>query len=1079
MFKVLHENGTETRPHVINDRETGQTGRDGQVTFQSIFSDRQIVVVTAIAMGRTIRGVKLFGSFRLDTLNHCLWRGGSRVPLTPKAFDVLRYLVDHPGRVVGQEEILEALWPETYVNPEVIKKYILSIRRVLGDKPDKPVFVETIPRRGYRFAAEVTDEAGVATPVTRAASKGSIVGRETAIAELEANLARASQGNRQIVFVTGEAGIGKTTLVDVFHQRNDTKPDLQIVRGQCVEGFGGKEAYYPVLEALGQLTRRRNNGPILQNLAKVAPTWLIQFPSVVTAEQREALQREILGATRERMVREICEALEALTTDNPLVIVLEDLHWVDASTLDLLSALARRRERAKLLLICTYRPVEVALSESGLRGLKQDLRAHELCHEIALEPLSEADIAEYLYDKFEDSALANELASAVFRQSGGNALFMTAIVQELGAKGLIARGRAKWKLTRRLLDSDPGVPETLQQMLAFQFGQLSANEQQLLKSASAFGDRFSVWAISPTMDFSPSEIEDLCESLAEKDQFIRSLGIQDIGEEGVSAHYEFRHTLYRKMVYRNLSEVNRSRMHRLLGERLKKLCTSDRREVAAEVAMHFERGHEYEQAIQYLLTAADNAARLFAYRDSIQILQHALELVHKVDSGRLVEIELRILEIIGDTQYWLGEMFESARTYERQAARATESGLKADEINALSRLVLPLGFMDPDLGISVAERAVMLSAELNDPVLLAHTQMLAAGYRCVYEIWRDEDWEILSSANNMLLSISNSPLPPYHENLYTYLLLLRGEYGEALRHIEIQSSEQASETANLMHYVFTLSAKTLVLLRSGRLGELLQLVRDGQEKAAQNGNDPWLFIFREAWLRTLVFDFEGARRLCDSVISAGTVYPTAQPGAIARVAQGYAELEADRYDQAIECFAKVRDPKRTPKFFLHWIWRMMAQLGIAEIHLRSGDIVEARSNADLFLESTLSTADPHMQALGWEMHARVAMAEQNSAEAGTAIHNALAVLSNFDVPLAAWRVHATAWDFYRKAEDKESAKLHLGHAVTFVSQIADSFSRTEPLRETFLEAAPVRQIMEGGSGVEPDAKAPQVPITRA
>jgi hypothetical protein len=95
-----------------------------------------------------------------------------------------------------------------------------------------------------------------------------------------------------------------------------------------------------------------------------------------------------------------------------------------------------------------------------------------------------------------------------------------------------------------------------------------------------------------------------------------------------------------------------------------------------------------------------------------------------------------------------------------------------------------------------------------------------------------------------------------------------------------------------MTHFFTVSTKTLLLLRSGRLGELLQLVTEGRELAAKNGNDPWLFVFREAWLRTLVFDFEGARRLCDSVISSTTVYPTAQPKTIARIAQGYAELES-------------------------------------------------------------------------------------------------------------------------------------------------------------------------------------------
>src|SRR5262245_64803392 len=130
--------------------------------------------------------MKLFHSFRLDSLNQCLWRGEERVPITPKAFDVLRYLVDHSGRLVKQEEILEALWPDTYVNQEVIKKYILGIRKVLGDRHDKPVFIETFPRRGYQFVAKVIEERGAALSALPSSSPNNkMVGRQTALAELE------------------------------------------------------------------------------------------------------------------------------------------------------------------------------------------------------------------------------------------------------------------------------------------------------------------------------------------------------------------------------------------------------------------------------------------------------------------------------------------------------------------------------------------------------------------------------------------------------------------------------------------------------------------------------------------------------------------------------------------------------------------------------------------------------------------------------------------------------------------------------------------------------------------------------
>ena len=137
--------------------------------------------------------MRQFQSFRLDTANHCLWRADNRVFLTPKAFDVLRYLVENAGRVVTQGEILESVWPDTYVNPEVIKKYILGIRKVLGDRSDRPLFIETFPKRGYQFVARVRDESTAGSSDLPSDSK-KMVGRDIALTQLNSHQDRALRG---------------------------------------------------------------------------------------------------------------------------------------------------------------------------------------------------------------------------------------------------------------------------------------------------------------------------------------------------------------------------------------------------------------------------------------------------------------------------------------------------------------------------------------------------------------------------------------------------------------------------------------------------------------------------------------------------------------------------------------------------------------------------------------------------------------------------------------------------------------------------------------------------------------------
>jgi DNA-binding winged helix-turn-helix (wHTH) protein len=300
--------------------------------------------------------MKEFPPFRLDTVNQCLWRrsdngGDERLLLKPTPYAILRYLVDHAGRLVTQDELLDVVWPDTHVQPDVLKRHLLEIRNALGDDPRHPTFIETLPRRGYQFVARVREDASgkVSEPVRQGQSI--LVGRRRALGELRECLRKAAEGQRQIVFVTGEPGIGKTSLVDEFQRLAGADAAVRHARGQCVEGYGGKEAYYPMLEALGTLCRRPGGDSIVQVLGLHAPTWLVQFPALVTREQRETLRRELLGATRERMLREIGEALETIAAATPLLLILEDLHWVDPSTVDLISALARGRAPAKLMLI--------------------------------------------------------------------------------------------------------------------------------------------------------------------------------------------------------------------------------------------------------------------------------------------------------------------------------------------------------------------------------------------------------------------------------------------------------------------------------------------------------------------------------------------------------------------------------------------------------------------------------------------------------------------------------------------------------------------------------------------------------
>ncbi len=191
--------------------------------------------------------MKQFDSFGLDTSNECLWRDGVQIALPPKPFAVLRYLVDNPGRLITHDELLDALWHETYVQPQVLRTYMLELRKILGDDAGSPRFIQTLPKRGYCFVAPVADRtAGSARDIPRPVATPSpnaipIVDRDDELARLKKYLALAAAGQRQIVFVSGEAGIGKSALIEAFCAQ--ARSSTIIAAGQCVEGLGAKESY--------------------------------------------------------------------------------------------------------------------------------------------------------------------------------------------------------------------------------------------------------------------------------------------------------------------------------------------------------------------------------------------------------------------------------------------------------------------------------------------------------------------------------------------------------------------------------------------------------------------------------------------------------------------------------------------------------------------------------------------------------------------------------------------------------------------------------------------------------------------
>ncbi|NOT58324.1 MAG: AAA family ATPase, partial [Deltaproteobacteria bacterium] len=544
-----------------------------------------------------------FETFRLDLASERLWGGEQPVHLRPKTFAVLRYLVERAGQLVLHEELLENVWSEAIVGGAVVQGCIRELRQALGDDAKTPRFIETVHGKGYRFIGKVvsSQQSGVSraeqSSVQRPASSVQIadsairnpqsaiplVGRDAELAQLHRALEKALNGERQLVFVTGEAGIGKTALVEMFLAGLSTQdssaltpstqhptPSLWIGRGQCIEHFGAGEAYLPILEALGQLCRQPEGEHCVALLRQSAPLWLLQLPWLLDAAERESLRREMQYATKERMLRELMDVLDAVTVEKPIVLVLEDLHWGDPSTMDLLAALARRRTQARLLVIGAHRPVELLVQEHPLRIVKQELLACRRCEEVALPLLSETDVGAYLTMRFagdvQSAAPWQVLARVLHQRTEGNPLFFITVVNELVSREQLQERAGHWEVGAELSATELGAPESIRQLIERRMERCSAAEQRLLEAASVAGAEFSTATLATVLETELGQVEEHCAGLARHGQLLSAYGSEEEPDGTVTTCYKFAHSLYQNVVYERVGAVRRLRLHQRIGE---------------------------------------------------------------------------------------------------------------------------------------------------------------------------------------------------------------------------------------------------------------------------------------------------------------------------------------------------------------------------------------------------------------------------------------------------------------------------------------------------------------------------------
>lgn len=573
---------------------------------------------------------------------------GDVVPMEPQVFDVLAYLVSNHDRVVTRHELLDEVWGHRFVTDATLSSRIMSARRALGDSGAEQHTIRTVRGRGFRVVADVAElgpgdsvgqapaaSAPTADPQTVPTSRQErpepplLAGREAELAILSRLATEGFAGQRRLILVSGEAGVGKTALVD--RAVTETSPtDALVLRCRCMERRGSAEPYIALLEGLARACGA-DDGGLAAELSWRAPSWVAQMPWLLQL-QEVADVPTLPGVSPDRMLREIVEALEAISLERPVALVVEDAHWSGSSTMDVIASLAERDTPARLLLIGTAR-YDTRAGGDGIRSRHRELGARGRSVEVQLEPIGAGAVEEYLRAQLGDHAIG--LAGTLASRSGGNPLFMVRILEWWANRGLVPKADESWS-EPDLEELGRGVPDTLRDLIEQQVDGLDDADRLIVEAAAVAGVEASAAAVAAAADVPEADAEDALDRMARAGNVVSERGGEQWPDGTLAGRYGFAHDLYRETIENGLPAGRRARMHLSVADRLESAFAGETESRAAELADHLLSARETARAVPHVRTAVERALGRAAHREALAMVDRGLEAIadHAIEDER-------------------------------------------------------------------------------------------------------------------------------------------------------------------------------------------------------------------------------------------------------------------------------------------------------------------------------------------------------------------------------------------------------------------------------------------------------------
>jgi serine/threonine protein kinase/predicted ATPase len=519
------------------------------------------------------------------------------------------------------------------------------------------------------------------TQPARAALDRTTVGREHERRQLRQAYRRVQDDRSLMIGVAGEPGIGKTSLIEDFLAELTAGTERPTVaRGRCSESLAGAEAYLPILDVLDGLLRRTDGPSLVSLMRTVAPTWYSQLATTsVEALWAGAELREPAPATSpERMKRELSALFHEVSRLRPLVVFIDDLHWADVSTIDLLNYQTGRFDDMRLLVLVSYRPSDMALAKHPFLNIRNDLQSRGLFEEIALPFLAADDVARYLSVQFPAHAFPRSFAEAIHARTEGSPLFIVDLVRYLRDTGGIVREDGTWVVARGVPHVSRDLPESVRGMIARKIEQIDEVDRRLLLAASVQGHEFDSATVADAAGMSAGEVEDRLEAL-ERVHVLVTRGEEDeFPDRTLTVRYRFVHVLYQNVLFASLQPTRRARIASQVARGLVTRHGADTAGIVGRLAVLYEMARDFAASARYFFAAAQRAVGVFGFREALSLADRGLDGLRALPDGpERQQLELGLQMIRGlalrSVKGWAAPELEPTFARARQLCQQLEN----------------------------------------------------------------------------------------------------------------------------------------------------------------------------------------------------------------------------------------------------------------------------------------------------------------------------------------------------------------------------------------------------------------------